>query len=563
MSRVAITNQIGYPINRRGGSQFQTGKDIGMKLTFLGAAHEVTGSCTLLEVGGRNILVDCGMEQGADIFQNQELPVDPGKIDFVCLTHAHIDHSGNLPLLYKNGFRGEVFASEATAALCDIMLKDSAGIQEFEAEWRNRKAKRSGSAAYEPIYTTQDALGLLQCMRPCPYDRKFSICEGVEIRFNNAGHLLGASSIEFWLEEQGKHKKIVFSGDLGNIGRPFLRNPARIEQADYVVIESTYGDRLHESQRQDYVSALAEYIQQTFDRGGNVVIPAFAVGRAQELLYFLRQIKQERRVQGHGDFPVYMDSPLAGEATEILLQCDPDVFNDQTRELIAQGINPILFSNLRIAQTAEQSKAINFDNQPKVIISASGMCEAGRIRHHLKHNLWREESLILFAGYQSAGTLGRSLRDGASTVRLFGEEIAVRAQVAALSDTSGHADKQGLLHWLEGFRQKPALVFVNHGEASVCDAFAGELRRQGYAAEAPYSGTCYDLCTGAAVVRTTGIPARKGQTPERERKNQAFDRLVAAARQLVTVAEQCRGMANKEMAKFESQIRQLCDKWRK
>lgn len=534
-----------------------------MKLTFLGAAHEVTGSCALLEIGGRNLLIDCGMEQGADIFQNQELPIDPSKIDFVCLTHAHIDHSGNLPLLYKNGFRGEVFASEATAALCDIMLKDSAGIQEFEAEWRNRKAKRSGGAAYEPIYTTQDALGLLQCMRPCPYDQKFSVCEGIEIRFNNAGHLLGASSIELWLEENDCRKKIVFSGDLGNIDRPFLRNPARIEQADYVVIESTYGDRLHENQGQDYVSALTGYIQQTFDRGGNVVIPAFAVGRAQELLYFLRQIKQEHRVHGHGDFPVYMDSPLASEATEILLQCDPTVFNDQTRELIAQGKNPILFSNLRIAQTAEQSKAINFDEQPKVIISASGMCEAGRIRHHLKHNLWRPESLILFAGYQSAGTLGRALRDGAQSVKLFGEEIAVRAQVAALTDTSGHADKQGLLHWLEGFQEKPSLILVNHGEASVCDAFAECLRERDYAAEAPYSGTCYDLRTGMVAVRTSGIPVQKKQKPEQERRNQAYSRLIAAARQLVAIAEQCRGMANKEMAKFESQIRQLCDKWRK
>ncbi len=534
-----------------------------MKLTFLGAAHEVTGSCTLLEIGGHNILIDCGMEQGADIFQNQELPVNPAKIDFVFLTHAHIDHSGNLPLLYKNGFRGKVFASEATTALCDIMLKDSAGIQEFEAEWRNRKAKRSGKPVYKPVYTMEDAVGLLQCIQPCPYDKMISVCEAVDIRFNNAGHLLGASSIEIWLEEDNTRKKIVFSGDLGNIDRPFLRNPARISEADYVVIESTYGDRVHENINHDYVTALAEHIQRTFDRGGNVVIPAFAVGRAQELLYFLRQIKYERRVKGHGDFPVYMDSPLAGEATEVLLRCDPSILNEKTRQLIAEGINPILFSNLRIAQSVEQSKAINFDAEPKVIISASGMCEAGRIRHHLKHNLWREESLILFAGYQSEGTLGRALKEGAKSVRLFGEEIAVRAEISSLTDTSGHADLPGLLHWIDGFEKKPDQIYVNHGEASACDAFTQSLREKGYTADAPYSGTCYDLRTGEVVVRTFGVPIRKKQIEAQQRSNTAFGRLVSAAKQLLAIAEQCRGMANKELAKFESQIRQLCDKWRR
>ena len=534
-----------------------------MKITFLGAAHEVTGSCTLIEVGDKKGLVDCGMEQGKDIFVNQELPVNPGEIDFVLLTHAHIDHSGNLPLLYKNGFRGTVYASAATCSLCDIMLRDSANIQMADAEWKSRKSMRNGGDAVEPLYDLDDAVGLLACMRPCSYGVPVQVNDCVTIRLTDVGHLLGSAAIEIWLTENGESRKITFSGDVGNMDQPILRDPQHVEETEYLVIESTYGDRLHTGERIDYVSALAERIQKTLDRGGNVVIPSFAVGRTQEMLYFIREIKERGLVRGHGDFPVYVDSPLAIEATSIFLQCDSDFVDDEMQALIRAGINPIVFPGLELAVSQEESRAINEDKTPKVIISASGMCDAGRVRHHLKHNLWRPESMVLFVGYQSAGTLGRLLVDGVKDVKLFNEDIHVNAVIDVLPGVSGHADKNGLLRWLRGFKKKPKMVFVNHGDPEAADSFTACLNDElGYKAYAPYSGTSFDLLSGRFVVETEGRPVEKKKAGGR-RVSPAFTRLIAAAERLLRVCRGIEGRPNKELASYADQITRLADKMEK
>ena len=366
-----------------------------MKLIFLGATHEVTGSCTYIEACGKKFLVDFGMEQGINYFENEKVPCPPSCIDFVLLTHAHIDHSGLLPLLYAGGFGGKIHATKATCNLCSIMLRDSAHIQEFEAEWRSRKGKRKGNQEVEPLYTMADAEGAIACFEPHEYDKEIDICEGIKVRYTDAGHLLGSASIEIWLTEDGETRKLLFSGDIGNHKQPLIRDPQYIASADYVIMEATYGNRRHEPPK-DYAEAFAKIIQTTFDRGGNVVIPSFAVGRTQELLYFLRQIKAENMVTGHANFPVYVDSPLAIEATRIFNENKESCFDEEALEFVSKGINPISFDGLRLATTSDESRAINFDSIPKIIISASGMCEAGRIKHHLKHNLWKAENTVLF-----------------------------------------------------------------------------------------------------------------------------------------------------------------------
>ena len=367
-----------------------------MKLTFIGADHEVTGSCHYLEACGKHILVDYGMEQGTNVFENAPLPVDEAQIDYVLLTHAHIDHSGMLPLLYAKGFRGQILTTEATADLCSIMLRDCAHIQMQEAEWKNRKAKRSSDAeTVEPPYTMEDADGTIKRIVPCHYNKAVDLCDNIQIRFTDIGHLLGSASIEVWIKENGVTKKIVFSGDIGNYNQPLIKNPARTLSADYVVMESTYGDRLHTAERPDYVRELAQIINETFAKGGNVVIPSFAVGRTQEMLYFLRTIKEQRLIKDFPDFKVFVDSPLAVEATGIFQKNIYECFDEEAMELVKKGINPLTFRGLNLSITSDESKAINFDDDPKVILSASGMCEAGRIRHHLKHNLWRPECTVL------------------------------------------------------------------------------------------------------------------------------------------------------------------------
>ncbi len=532
-----------------------------MKLTFLGATHEVTGSCTLIEVGGVYGLVDCGMEQGADVFVNQEIPVEANRIDFVLLTHAHIDHSGNLPLLYKNGYSGSIYATRATCHLCEIMLRDCAHIQESDAEWKSRKAKRSGGEPVQPVYTMDDAEAAIGHLRPCDYGEQIHIAENVVIRFTDAGHLMGSGSIELWLAEDGEERKVVFSGDIGNTNQPIINDPKYVKEADYVVTESTYGDRYHQKMDTNNVQFLADVIQRTLDRGGNLVIPSFAVGRTQEMLYFIREIKLQNLVTGHGDFPVYVDSPLANEATGIFLQCDRAYFDPETQALLDQGINPLVFPGLNVSVSSEESKAINFDKEPKVIISASGMCEAGRIRHHLKHNLWRHECTVLFVGYQAAGTTGRAILDGAKKISLFGEEVAVGAEICFFPGKSGHADKDGLIKWITAFEKKPRMVFVNHGEDAVCQSYAECLRDEyGFTTFAPYSGTVFDLLTGQFIETPAGIPVAK-KTAKQSRSASVFDGLLAACKRLTEIAYGCRGIPNKEISKFTGQVGSLADKW--
>lgn len=450
--------------------------------------------------------------------------------------------------------------TEATADLCSIMLRDCAHIQMMEAEWKNRKAKRSESVeAAEPLYTMEDADGVIKRIVPCHYDAMIEVCEGVKIRFTDIGHLLGSASIEVWLTEDGRTKKIVFSGDIGNKEQPLLKDPIHTEEADYVVMESTYGNRLHSAGHPDFVGELASILKETFDRGGNVVIPSFAVGRTQEMLYFLRKIKVERMVEGHENFPVYVDSPLAVEATQIFQENRYECFDEDSLELVREGINPIAFAGLKLTITSEESKEINFIDTPKVIISASGMCEAGRIRHHLKHNLWRPESTILFVGYQAVGTLGRAIIEGLDEVRLFGEPIQVRAQIRQLVGMSGHADKDGLLDWLGGFQEKPKKVFVVHGEDSVCMQFTECLKTEyGQRAYAPYSGTVFNLLSNQFEYEAEPVRARK---TVKTAASGVFARLLAAAQRLLALVQKSDGLAHKDMAKFASQINSLCDKW--
>lgn len=532
-----------------------------MKIKFLGAAHEVTGSCTLLEANGKRILVDCGMEQGADIYENCDLPVSVTDIDCVFLTHAHIDHSGKIPELTKAGYRGNIYATEATAELCRIMLLDSAHIQESEAEWRNRKSRRSGAEMYEPPYTTEDVYKTIPLFVKCRYGEEYNICDGIAARFIDAGHLLGSSSIELTVTEDGNTETILFSGDIGNIGKPLIRDPQKPTEADYVIIESTYGDRLHEPVTGDHAKAFADIIQDTFDRGGNLVIPSFAVGRTQELLYLIAQIKKRKLVRGHDGFPVWVDSPLAVEATGIYAGGMTDYYDEETLDFIRRGENPLRFDGLNVSVTSEDSVRLNKDKNPKIIISASGMCEAGRIRHHLKHNLWRPNSTVLFVGYQAEGTLGRMLAEGAKKVRIFGEEISVKARIATLAGTSGHADRDMLLGWLGNIEPRPKKVFVNHGDDNVCDLFAGQIREKyGIEATAPYNGAEYELPSGACLYAGNRKKIEKKDF-DKGGVSAVYARLLQAGRRLSSVIEKHRRAANKDVAKLTDQINDLCKKW--
>ena len=533
-----------------------------MKITFIGATHEVTGSCYYLEAAGKKFLVDCGMEQGPDYYENKDIPVPPGELDFVLLTHAHMDHSGNLPAIYAKGFKGPVYATEATCNLCDIMLRDSAHIQMFEAEWRNRKAKRQGKPEFVPAYTMEDALGVIRNFVGCPYETGIILGEGLRVKFIDAGHLLGSSSIEVNICEAGVEKAIVFSGDIGNKNQPLIKDPAYFRKADYVVMESTYGDRSH-GERPDYVRLLADVIQETFDRGGNVVIPSFAVGRTQEMLYFIRQIKAEGLIHGHDNFKVFVDSPLANEATNIFGIHKYDCFDDEALELIRKGINPLSFPGLKISVTSEDSKAINFDDDCKVIISASGMCDAGRIKHHLKHNLWREDSTILFVGYQAVGTPGRALLEGTQEIKLFGEPVHVAAKICRMPGISGHADVNGLVDWIKAFEVKPQKVFVTHGEDTVTELFAARLRDEmNYDAYAPFSGTEFDLAEGEFLYEAEGVKIQKPAALQKASKAaKVYEKLLALGYRLLSVIRKNEGCANKDLEKFSRDVQSLCDKW--
>ncbi len=537
-----------------------------MILEFIGADHEVTGSCHYVNANGKHILVDYGMEQGRKRFENAPLPVSAAEIDCILLTHAHIDHSGLLPYAYSKGFRGKIYATPATAKLCNIMLRDSAHIQAFEAEWRNRKARRNSNiGSFVPLYNMEDADGAIRLLEPVNYGEMLEIAEGIEARFTDVGHLLGSAAIELFITEGNEKRKIVFSGDVGNLDQPIIKDPEFVKGADYVLIESTYGDRLHSDTKPDYVRELTDILQYTFERGGNVVIPSFAVGRTQELLYFIREIKEQGLVHGFEDFPVYLDSPLAVDATGIFQKSSMDCYDDDAKELIRKGINPISFTNLNLSITPDDSKNINIDDEPKVIISASGMCDAGRIRHHLKHNLWRPESTILFVGYQSEGTLGRALIEGATTVKLFGEEISVNSRIETLTGLSGHADRNGLLRWLKGSfdPEETKMVFVVHGDNEVTEKFRDLINREyGFNAYAPYSGTSFDLIKGEFITETKGVPVVR-KTYEKVRITTVFERLLAAGERLLNVIRKNEHGANKDLAKFADQINSLSDKWDK
>ena len=536
-----------------------------MKLTFIGADHEVTGSCHYLEACGKHILVDYGMEQGVNIYENAPLPVQEGLIDYVLLTHAHVDHSGMLPLLYARGFRGQVLMTDASADLCSIMLRDCAHIQMQEAEWKNRKAKRhAGTDAVEPVYTMEDADGIIKRIVPCHYDTEVALCEGIRIRFTDIGHLLGSASIEIWISENGQERKIVFSGDIGNKDQPLIKDPKLTAEADYVVMESTYGDRLHTAERPDYVAELTQILSETFAKGGNVVIPSFAVGRTQEMLYFLRKIKADRLVKNNPDFPVYVDSPLAVEATGIFHKNIYSCFDEEAMELVRQGINPIQFPGLHLAITSDESKMINFDDTPKVILSASGMCEAGRIRHHLKHNLWRPECTVLFVGYQVEGTLGRRLLNGARYVNLFGEDVRVAADIENLEGISAHADMFRLVDWIASMKKRPTRVYVNHGSDGVCDSFAKTVtERLGIEAAAPYSGDVFDPVVGAQLTVGSRQKVPRGAYKRKGRSSAVWNKLYAAGMRLMGIIERSSDCKSKELVVLTNRINALCDKQEK
>ena len=531
-----------------------------MKISFFGAAREVTGSCHCVEFNNKRFLFDCGMQQSAGMSSDQSFPFHPGEIDHVIISHAHIDHSGRLPLLVKNGFKGSIFATEPTCKLLDIMLRDSAHIQELEAQWASRKKKRSGGPVPEPLYTMDDACRVFPLLVPCRYDEIIELSDGEKIRFTDAGHLLGSAYVEMWLKEGDISKKIVFSGDIGAPGHPMICSPGHIKEADVVIMESTYGDRNH-VHAFDTVTELAKVIDMTLSSGGNVVCPSFAIGRTQDLLYHIREIKERNLVRSVPDFPVYLDSPLASAATKIYSGELYDYLNDETKALITSGVQPLSFSNLRITESSEDSKRLNDDRTPKVIISSSGMCDAGRIRHHLKHNLWRQESSVVFTGFQALGTLGRSIIDGISSVSLFGEEIAISCQIHNFKSMSSHADKEGLQRWIDAFDKKPECVFVVHGEEQTCKYFAERLIEQGYIALAPKYTSAYDLQTFEPLYEGRDILRRADAERLERRTSPVFNRLMFAGARLMEVISRNKGGANKDLAKFADQIDALSNKW--
>ena len=529
-----------------------------MKLSFFGADQCVTGSCHCLEVNGKHILIDCGLQQGRDEVDNATLPFHPGSIDAVLVTHAHIDHSGRVPMLIKNGFQGRIITTRLTANLLSIMLADSAHIQESDAEYQNRKNERAGRPAVEPLYTVADAMRVPEFLQTCEYGETVNVCEGVKATFIDAGHLLGSASILLELTEGGETRTIVFSGDIGNVDQPIIRDPQFFTGADYVVMESTYGNRNH-TEVWSYTDDLAQIIDETLGKGGNVVIPSFAVGRTQELLYFIREIKDQGLVKSVPDFPVYIDSPLAKAATTVFCGDLHGYLDEAALELVKDGTHMFSFPNLHLVETTEESRMLNLDKTPKIIISASGMCDAGRIRHHLKHNLWRANSAVVFVGFQSPGTLGRKLLDGAESVKLFGEEIAVKAKVVNFQGLSSHADHDHLIEWIKAFDPKPAHVFVVHGDADVAPAFADELGTLGFSAHAAKFTESYDLAAG--VMLSEGYISERKRTMQASRADNLYGKLLAAGEALLELIRRFKGRSNKEITAFTGQITALIDRF--
>ncbi len=543
-----------------------------MKLYFIGADHEVTGSCHVIEVNGKYIMLDCGLEQGRDVYVNEDLPVPVSEISAVLLSHAHIDHSGLLPKLVRDGFRGPIWCTDATKELCRVMLKDSAHIQEAEAEWASRKAKRSGKKQIKPLYTVRDAEIAMLYFQSVSYGETFEPVEGVTARYEDGGHILGSAIIYLTLQDDGKTRTLAYTGDLGNTGMPIVNDPSPRETTDYVITESTYGDRTHEKV-DNPIKQLADIMNRTFARGGNVVIPAFAVGRTQEILYFIREIIENDLVS-YKDFEVFVDSPLAEEATAIFEENTFGYYDDEAMQIINEGGHPLVFPNLKMVIDVEESRLLNTIAKPSVIISAAGVRSSGRIKHHLKHNLWRPECTIVFAGYQAEGTLGRRLVDGEKDVRIFREDIHVAAEIVQLQDVSAHADRDGLVHWLTDNPEKPKNIFVVHGEDTVASGYADLLRTTyGYEASAPYSGYVFDLLYNRYL--KTGEPEKVLSVEEKKEtirvdqnkeqdtysQNRYYNELMAKGQKLIRLIEKRKDARNSELKKMLKEVDRLIDRW--
>ncbi len=464
-----------------------------MRLTFLGGVQTVTGSCYLMDTAGGRVLVDCGMFQGHMEERNwRTLSFDPSGIDAVLLTHSHIDHSGFLPRLVKLGFSGRVIGTAPALELCQIMLLDSAHLQEMEAEHISKKNLRKGRSPVEPLYTVADAAKAFPLFHPVRYRQEVEVVPGVKASFHDAGHILGSAIVKVRVEEDKDVVQLVFSGDLGRYGGLILKDPTPIEHADVVLVESTYGNRLHknESESED---ELIEIINRAHREKGKVLIPSFAVGRTQELLYLLNNAHNKGRIPY---LPVFLDSPLAIAATEIF-ERHPECFDEETLEVMRRDYDPFSFPGLKMVRSSDESRVLNNVDQC-VIIAGSGMCNGGRIKHHLKHGLWRHNTHVIFVGFQAQGTLGRRLVDGARKVKIYGEEIEVNAKIHTLGGFSAHADQSELLRWLGGFESSPAITFVVHGEESSSQAFAAKVEESlGWRTHLPAMRESVDLAPHA------------------------------------------------------------------
>ncbi len=537
-----------------------------MKITFLGATKIVTGSNFLVEAAGKRFLVDCGLYQGKEELEElnyREFDYNPAEIDFMLLTHAHIDHSGRIPKLYNDGFKGPIYAHKATCDLCSIMLPDSGHIQEMESQWKNKKRIRKGQKEKPPLYTADDAIKCMEIFKPVKYDEIIQVDKDIFVRFNDAGHMLGSSTIEIWAIEDGKETKTVFSGDLGNNDIPLLSEPTMIDNCDYLVMESTYGSRLHNRNDQK-AEMFLNIVSETINNGGTVVIPSFAVGRTQEILYEINKIKENRHDEEFMEkyrtlmkVPVYVDSPLAISATQVFKE-NMDLFEDEVKEEMQRGNNPLEFPGLKFTQTADESKALNESNEASIIISASGMCDVGRIKHHLKHNIWNPNSTILFVGYQAPGTLGYQIVNGAKKVTIFGEEFAVNARIEYIEGYSGHADQEWLMNFIYSFLTKPKHIFLVHGEEESQDVLRDKiLEETGIGVSIPEYGECYELDDNLKVenkVRLKKSISLKSEVLERlERLTDEIDDMQAAVKEDVKDSD----LRDEDIFRINEKIKEL------
>ena len=537
-----------------------------MKITFLGATKIVTGSNFLVEAAGKRFLVDCGLYQGKEELEElnyREFDYNPAEIDFMLLTHAHIDHSGRIPKLYNDGFKGPIYAHKATCDLCSIMLPDSGHIQEMESQWKNKKRIRKGQKEKPPLYTADDAIKCMEIFKPVKYDEIIQVDKNIFVRFNDAGHMLGSSTIEIWAIEDGKETKTVFSGDLGNNDIPLLSEPTMIDNCDYLVMESTYGSRLHNRNDQK-AEMFLNIVSETINNGGTVVIPSFAVGRTQEILYEINKIKENRHDEEFlreyrtlMKVPVYVDSPLAISATQVFKE-NMDLFEDEVKEEMQRGNNPLEFPGLKFTQTADESKALNESNEASIIISASGMCDVGRIKHHLKHNIWNPNSTILFVGYQAPGTLGYQIVNGAKKVTIFGEEFAVNARIEYIEGYSGQADQEWLMNFIYSFLTKPKHIFLVHGEEESQDVLRDKiLEETGIGVSIPEYGECYELDDNLKVenkVRLKKSISLKSEVLERlERLTDEIDDMQAAVKEDVKDSD----LRDEDIFRINEKIKEL------